>query len=142
MRRYTLNKVDPKWKSLLRRIIKDNTAIDACNNQKLQKKSSRIRREKTLYDGFKLLRSHRILIKDPYKFKNKHLVALVAIWQSKNYAKSTITVNISDFRTLCRWIDKPHMVLPTSEYIKIAMKKTSNKSKTLNVSKQGNKNEN
>lgn len=79
---------------------------------------------KTQVDRKKHLRR---VVKDLYKLglcletvkglRTKHVDALVKLWERDGLSPSTIQNRLSHMRTLCRWIDKPGMILSAERYL-------------------------
>lgn len=103
------------WLERLQVIWDQHAHLAANGSRVLSSRTKRLRIER-LKRCFRDLRELGYKLDDPRGLKPKHIEALVAHWESKDLAASTIQNNVSVLRTFCSWIGKDGMVRDTASY--------------------------
>jgi integrase len=103
------------WKTELSDIIVENNRRNAGGDRNVGTRTRHARIE-TLYQGFGELRQLGYKIENPRNFKELHMRALVAHWESKGLAPATIQNRISVFRIFAEWIGKNNMIKKSELY--------------------------
>ncbi|MDZ4099480.1 MAG: integrase domain-containing protein [Methylophilaceae bacterium] len=104
------------WQSELSQLIKEHNirSSDGSRNVGTLTRQARIH---ILYLGFKQLRGElNFKIENPRNFSEKHMHALVALWEKQELSASTIQNRISMFRVFSEWIGKNNMIKKSEEY--------------------------
>lgn len=103
------------WKAELNGIIQEFNHLTKKGDRKASTRTRNARSD-ALFQGFGELRQLGYKIENPRNFKELHMRALVAHWESKGLAPATIQNRISFFRIFAEWIGKGNMIKDSEIY--------------------------
>lgn len=108
------------WKEELAQILKDHNPFGTPHKKGIRERvGSRTedKRHQVLYMGFTQLRALGYRLSSVRSFREKHMKALVTVWDKEGLAPATIQNRISIFRTFSGWIGKAGMITEATHYV-------------------------
>lgn len=103
------------WKASLARVLRENNSVKA--NGTISSFSTRDKRSKVLFSGFRQLRELGFKLETVESFREKHMVALVREWERRGLSPATIQSNIVSLPQIRDFLGHENAVT-TSLYLK------------------------